>query len=81
MSKEVLLKVIQLLAAEIKINSVLPQNPFFCLMSDCIKGPKKILIELRGGRQGSDSFILALNKRSSSDKHNDFRGQAGDLNM
>ena len=51
-------------------------------MSDCIKGTIKILIELKGGRQGSDSFMLALIKRrSSSDKPNDFRGQAGNLNM
>lgn len=51
-------------------------------MSACIKGPIKILIELRGGRQGSDSFTLTLIKRgSSSDKPNDFRGQEGDLNI
>lgn len=51
-------------------------------MSDCVKVPIKILIELRGGRQGSDSFMLALIKRGIySDKPNDFRGQEGDLNM
>ena len=51
-------------------------------MSGYIKGPIKILIELRGGRQGGDSFTLTLIKRgSSSDKPKDFRRQAGDLNM
>lgn len=80
MSKGILLKVIQLLVAEIKINSVLPQTHFFCLMS-LWQGPTKTLIELRGSRQDSDSFMLALIKRGSSgDKPNDFRGQAGDLN-
>jgi hypothetical protein len=51
-------------------------------MSNCIKGLIKVLIELKRGRLGSDSFKLALiERRSSSDKPSDIRGQAGDLNM
>lgn len=53
MSKEVLIKVIPLLAAEMKINSVLCKNLLFLLFSDSVKGPIKILIKLRGGKQGS----------------------------
>lgn len=81
-SKGVLLKVFQLLAAEIKINSVLPLNSLFLPDVSLYKGANKDLIELRGGRQGSASFTLTLIKRRSScDKPNDFRGQEGDLNM